>query len=149
MSSYKFIASGVVCDINDDKADIERNVQYVIDERCGGYAKLRYEKLADNKVRLIYFRDLIYPNGHKIIFDSDMALLSGFRINAYQETGNPIIYPLEYAGKNYYTATIAFLRLYDFMVYRETKGHTQKIRARMYSDRIVLEIEFKEGGNYA
>jgi len=147
MNDYKFIATGVVCDINDDKADIERNVQYVIDERCGGYAKFRYEKLADNKVRLIYFRDLIYPNGHRVIYDADMALLTGFGIHAYQETGTPIIYPLECAGKNYYTATIAFLRLYDFMVYKETKSHTKEIKARMYSDRIVLEIEFEEGGD--
>ena len=76
MNDYKFIATGVVCDINDDKADIERNVQYVIDERCGGYAKFRYEKLADNKVRLIYFRDLIYPNGHRVIYDADISHVS-------------------------------------------------------------------------
>jgi len=147
MNDYKFIATGVVCDINDDKADIERNVQYVINERCGGYAKFRYEKLKENKVRLIYFRDLIYPNGYRVIYDADMALLTGFRIHAYQETGTPIIYPLEYAGKNYYTATIAFLRLYNFMVYKESKSHTKEIKARMYSDRIVLEIEFEEGGD--
>ena len=143
MSSYKFIASGVVCDINDDKADIERKVQYVIDERCGGYAKFRYDKLADNKVRLIYFRDLLYPGKHKIIFDSDMSLLTGIKINGFQEDGYPFLWPLDFVGRNYCASTQCFLRFYSFLLHKE-KQDVNGVKARMYSDRVVLEVELKK-----
>lgn len=146
MKGYKFIASGILCNTNQSKAEIEGKVQQMIDFNWGGYAKFKYEKLKENKVRLIYFRDLIYPGKHKVIFDSDMSLISGITVSAFQEDGYPILWPLDVIRKNYCAPTLCFLRFYSFLLHNE-KQCLNEIKARMYTDRIILEIELKDGGD--
>ena len=141
---FKFIATGITFDTDVPTEIIECHVQQAINEELGGYARFKYEKVSDNKIRLIYIRDTIYNfDNSNYIYDTDMSLISGICINGFQSrpVGNPIIYPIKFNGKNFYTATAAFLRLYKFILF-EAEQQVEDIKARIYSDRIIIEIEF-------
>lgn len=141
---FNFIASGITFDTGVDKEEVEYHVQQAINEELGGYARFNYEKINDNKIRLIYTRDAIYHfSNSEYIYDTDMSLITGICINGFQikPVGNPIIYPIKFNGKNFYSPTAAFLRLYKFMLF-EAEQQVEDIKARIYSDRIIIEIEF-------
>ena len=91
-----FIASGIVFEKGVEKSEVERMVQQTIDEKFGGYAKFRYDELDANTIRLTYYRQEACASGSEYIYDSDMTLISGIGINAFQARpiGNPIIYPI-------------------------------------------------------
>lgn len=140
---FNFIASGITFDTGVDK-EVEYHVQQAINEELGGYARFNYEKINDNKIRLIYTRDAIYHfSNSEYIYDTDMSLITGICINGFQikPVGNPIIYPIKFNGKNFYSPTAAFLRLYKFMLF-EAEQQVEDIKARIYFDRIIIEIEF-------
>ena len=141
---FNFIASGITFDTGVDKEEVEYQVQQLINEHIGGYARFEYKKINDNKIRLIYYRDAIYDSDKSdYIYDSDMSLISGICIIGFQTKpiGNPIIYPIKFDGKYFYSPTAAFLRLYKFMLF-EAEQQVEDIKARIYSDRIIIEIEF-------
>ena len=141
---FKFIASGITFDTGVNKEEVEYNVQQAINEELGGYARFNYDKINENKIRLIYTRDAIYNfSNSEYILDADMSLITGICINGFQikPVGNPIIYPIKFSGKNFYSPTAAFLRLYKYMLFREGQ-QVEDIRARIYSDRVIIEIIF-------
>ena len=141
---FNFIASGITFDTDIDKKEVEYYVQQAINEQIGGYARFYYEKINDNKIQLIYIRDAIYDFGNsEYIYDTDMSLITGICINGFQikPVGNPIIYPIKFSGKNFYSPTASFLRLYKYMLFREEQ-QVEDIRARIYSDRVIIEIIF-------
>lgn len=141
---FNFIASGITFDTGVDKEEVEYQVQRLINEHIGGYARFEYKKIDDNKIRLIYYRDAIYNSDKSdYIYDSDMSLITGICINGFQikPVGNPIIYPIKFNSKNFYTPTAAFLRLYKFMLF-EAEQQVEDIKIRIYSDRLIIEIEF-------
>ena len=111
---FNFIASGIKFDTGVDKEEVEYQVQQLINEHIGGYARFEYKKINDSKIRLIYYRDARYNSDKSdYIYDSDMSLITGICINGFQikPVGNAIIYPRKVNSKNFYTPTAAFLRL--------------------------------------
>ena len=74
-----------------------------------------------------------------------MALITGLGIGAFQPQtvgGYPMIYPLNFAGKNFYTNITAFIRLYKMLLFMEMGQKVEHIGLRTYSDRILMQIIF-------
>ena len=53
-----------------------------------------------------------------------------------------MIYPLSFAGKNFYTGITSFIRFYKFQLFEETGQTVEHIGLRCYSDRILMQIIF-------
>jgi hypothetical protein len=94
---------------------------------------------------MFFVRDFNYDPDKPIIFDADMALITGVGIGAFQPQqvgGYPMIYPLSFAGKNFYTGITSFIRFYKFQLFEEIGQTVEHIGLRCYSDRILMQIIF-------
>ena len=134
MKNY-FIANGEVLNTNMSIEEMESQVQESLDEYTSGMAQ----------VRMFFVRDFDYDPDVPIIFDADMALITGVGIGAFQPQqvgGYPMIYPLSFAGKNFYTDVTAFIRFYKFQLFMEMGQTVEHIGLRCYSDRILMQIVF-------
>ncbi len=72
---------------------------------------------------MFFVRDFDYDPDKPIIFDADMALITGVGIGAFQLQdvgGYPMIHPLKFAGKNFYSDITSFIRFYKFQLFEET-----------------------------
>ena len=105
MKNY-FIANGEVLNTNMSAEEIELRVQESLDEYTSGMAQFRIKEISEKEVRMFFVRDFNYDPDKPIIYDSDMALITGVGIGAFQLQavgGYPMIHPLKFAGKNFYT----------------------------------------------
>lgn len=141
----KFIANGEILDTDMSIEDIEFQVQDALDENTSGIVNFRILELSEKEVRMVFIRDFICadPNKH-IISDKDMAIITGLSIAVFQPSevgGYPIIYPLKFIGKNFYSHITAFIRLYKLLLARENQG-VEHIGIRTYSDRILMQLIF-------
>ena len=134
MKNY-FIANGEVLNTNMSAEEIELRVQESLDESTSGMAQFRIKEISEKEVRMFFVRDFDYDPNKPIIYDSDMALITGVG-------GYPMIYPLSFAGKNFYTGITSFIRFYKFQLFEETGQTVEHIGLRCYSDRILMQIIF-------
>ncbi len=144
MKNY-FIANGEVLNTNMGIEEIESRVQESLDEYTSGMAQFRIKEISEKEVRMFFVRDFDYDPDVPIIFDADMALITGVGIGAFQPQqvgGYPMIYPLSFAGKNFYTDVTAFIRFYKFQLFMEMGQTVEHIGIRCYSDRILMQIIF-------
>lgn len=144
MKNY-FIANGEILNTNMSAVEIESRVQESLDESTSGMAQFRIKEISEKEVRMFFVRDFDYDPDKAIIFDADMALISGVGIGAFrpqQVGGYPMIYPLSFAGKNFYTGITSFIRFYKFQLFEETGQTVEHIGLRCYSDRILMQIIF-------
>ena len=144
MKNY-FIANGEVLNINMGIKEMESRVQELLDENTSGMAQFRIKEISEKEVWMFFVRDFDYDPNKPIIYDSDMALITGVGIGAFQPQqvgGYPMIYPLSFAGKNFYTDVTAFIRFYKFQLFEETGQTVEHIGIRCYSDRILMQIIF-------
>ena len=144
MKNY-FIANGEILNTDMSIEEIESRVQESLDEYTSGMAQFMVKELSDKEIRMFFIRDFrCYPN-KLIVYDADMALITGVGIGAFQLQavgGYPMIYPLSFAGKNFYTDVTAFIRFYKFQLFEETGQTVEHIGLRCYSDRILMQIIF-------
>ena len=144
MKNY-FIANGEVLNTNMGIEEIESRVSESLDDTTSGMAQFRVKRLSEKEVRFFFVRDFLCdPNKH-IIYDADMALITGLGIGAFQLQavgGYPMIHPLNFAGKNFYTDVTAFIRFYKSLLFMEMGQKVEHIGLRCYSDRILMQIIF-------
>ena len=99
-----------------------------------------------DKVLLEIDREFIIDPNKKIVYDRDMALLTGYDILLFQPypIGEAMLYPLELdvAQKAFYTDVTAFLRFYKFMLFQIVEQGASDIGIRCFSDRIAFQIIF-------
>ena len=78
------------------------------------------KEISEKEIRMFFVRtSTIIPN-QPIIFDADMALITGVGIGAFQPQqvgGYPMIHPLSFAGKNFYSEITSFIRFYKFQLF--------------------------------
>lgn len=144
MTNY-FILNGKLLDTDMSAEEIESRVSESLDDTTSGMAQFRIKRLSEKEVRFFFVRDFAYDPNKPIIYDSDMALISGVGIGAFQPQqvgGYPMIYPLSFAGKNFYTGITSFIRFYKFQLFEETGQTVEHIGLRCYSDRILMQIIF-------
>lgn len=143
MKNY-FIANGEVLNTDMSIEDIEMQVQNSLNETTSGMAKFRIKSISEKEVRMVFFRDFMQDPNEPIIFDTDMSLISGLYITAFQPLsigGYPLLFPLNFAGKNFYTDITAFIRFYKYTLLIEDQK-VEYIGIRTYSDRILMQIIF-------
>lgn len=140
----KFIANGEILDTSMSIEEIESRVQESLNESTSGLAQFRIKEISEKEVCFFFIRDFICnPNKH-IIYDADMNLITDLGIEAFQPLdvgGYPLIYPLKFAGKNFYTDITAFIRFYRLLLAREGQSF-EYLGLRTYSDRILMQIIF-------
>ena len=144
MKNY-FIANGEVRNTNMSIEEIESRVQESLDKNTSGMVQFKLKEISKKEVRMFFVRDFDYDSNKPIIFDVDMALISGVGIGAFQLQavgGYPMIHPLKFAGKNFYTDITAFIKFYKFQLFEETGQAVEHIGLRCYSDRILMQIIF-------
>ena len=78
MKNY-FIANGEVLNTNMSIEEIESRVQESLDEYTSGMAQFMVKEISEKEVRMFFVRDFDYDPDVPIIFDADMALISGNR----------------------------------------------------------------------
>ena len=144
MTNY-FIANGMILNTGMSVEKIELSVQEKLDETTGGMAQFRLQELSESGIIMVFIRDFLTEPGKSIIFDCDMNLILNIGIEAFlpkEVGGYPLVFPLNFAGKNFYTDMTAFIRLYKTLLLMYRKQEVEYIGIRCYSDRIVMKIEF-------
>lgn len=144
MKNY-FIASGAILDTGMSVEEIEMTVQENLDESTGGLVQFRLQELSESSITMVFIRDSLTDLNKPIIFDCDMNLILNVGIEAFLPEklgGYPLVFPLGFSGKNFYTDMIAFIRFYKTLLLFYRKQEVEYIGIRCYSDRIVMKIEF-------
>ena len=144
MTNY-FIANGMILNTGMSVEEIELSVQEKLDETTGGMAQFRLQELSESGIIMVFIRDFLTEPGKSIIFDCDMNLILRIGIEAFlpkEVGGYPLLYPLNFAGKNFYTDMTAFIRFYKTLLLMYRKQEVEYIGIRCYSDRIVMKIDF-------
>ena len=144
MKNY-FIASGTILDTGMSAEEIEAVVQENLDESTSGLVQFRILELSESGVKMVFIRDFFVDPNEPVIFDCDMNLILNIGIEAFlpeKMGGYPLVFPLNFAGKNFYTDMTAFIRLYKTLLLFYRKQEVEYIGIRCYSDRIVMKIEF-------
>lgn len=144
MKNY-FIANNEVLDTDMTIEEIEKRVQETLDESTSGFARFKIQEMGRNKVKMLFIRDFVYTSNEQIIYDTDMNLITNIGIPAFQlkEVGGyPLVYPLKFAGKNFYTSITAFLRFYKYTLFMQLGQQVEDISIRCYSDRIAFQIVY-------
>lgn len=144
MKNY-FIANGAILDTGMSAEEIEMAVQGNLDESTGGLVQFRVQELSESSVKMVFIHDFFVDPSEPIIFDCDMNLILNIGIEAFlpkEVGGYPLVFPLNFAGKNFYTDMTAFIRLYKTLLLMYRKQEVEYIGIRCYSDRIVMKIEF-------
>lgn len=144
MKNY-FIANGAILDTGMSVEEIETVVQENLDENTGGLVQFMIQELSESSITMIFIRDFLIDPGKPIIFDCDMNLILNIGIDAFlleKMGGYPLVYPLNFAGKNFYADMTAFIRFYKTLLLIYRKQEVEHIDIRCYSDRIVMKIEF-------
>ena len=83
MKNY-FIANGEVLNTNMSIKEMESRVQATLDENTSGMAQFRIKEVSEKEIRMFFVRDFDYNPDKPIIYDSDMALITGVGIGAFQ-----------------------------------------------------------------
>lgn len=144
MKNY-FIANGAILDTGMSVEEIEMAVQGNLDESTGGLVQFRLQELSESSITMVFIRDSLTDLNKPIIFDCDMNLILNVGIEAFLPEklgGYPLVFPLGFSGKNFYTDMIAFIRFYKTLLLFYRKQEVEYIGIRCYSDRIVMKIEF-------
>ena len=144
MKNY-FIANGEVLNTNMSIEEMESRVQESLDEYTSGMAQFKIKEISEKEVRMFFVRDFRCDPDKLIVYDADMALITGVGIGAFQPQqvgGYPMIHPLKFAGKNFYTDITAFIRFYKLLLFTEIGQQVEHIGLRCYSDRILMQIIF-------
>lgn len=144
MKNY-FIANGAILDTGMSAEEIEMAVQGNLDENTGGLVQFRLQELRESSITMVFIRDSLTDLNKPIIFDCDMNLILNVGIEAFLPEklgGYPLVFPLGFSGKNFYTDMIAFIRFYKTLLLIYRKQEVEYIGIRCYSDRIVMKIDF-------
>ena len=144
MKNY-FIANGEVLNTNMSIEEMESRVQESLDEYTSGMAQFRREESGRREARMFFARDFRCDPDKLIVYAADMELITGVGFGAFQPQqvgGYPMIHPLKFAGKNFYTDITAFIRFYKLLLFTEIGQQVEHIGLRCYSDRILMQIIF-------
>lgn len=145
MKNY-FIANGEILNTDMSLEEIESRVKDSLDENTSGMAQFRIKEISEKEVRFFFIRDFRCDPNKLIVYDADIALITGLEIGAFQRMevgGYPLLFPLDFAGKNFFTDVTAFIRFYKTLLFLGAKGQqVEHIGIRCYSDRILMQIIF-------
>lgn len=105
MKNY-FIANGEIINTDMSIEEIESRVQESLNEYTFGMVQFMVKEICKKEIRMFFIKDFRYNPNKFIVYDADMSLITGERIGVFQlQTvgGYPMIYPSNFAEKNFYT----------------------------------------------
>lgn len=146
MKKY-FIANGLLLDMDMSVEEINDAVNESLDRYTGGTAQFQVEEIGDDYIRMLFIRDIKFDLPSPIIYDSDMSLITDLGTGAFMPEdfgGYPLLHPLCYNGRNFYTDVITFTRFYNALLLLSTdgKGYVGTVGIRCYNDCVLMEIRF-------
>ena len=145
MTNY-FIANGIILDTGMNPEEIELSVQEKLDETTGGMAQFRLKEMNDSGVTMMFIRDFFIDDPYeRTIYGRDMNLILNVGIEAFlpkEAGGYPLLFPLGFRGKNFYTDVTAFIRFYKTLLLFYRKQEVESIGVRCFSDKLLLRIEY-------
>lgn len=147
MKNY-FIANKEVLDTTMTIEEIESAVNDSLEETTGGMVSFAIEELSENHVIMKYIRDFnINPDKPVIYYDTDANIISGIGLTAFTPKkmgGYPLISPLCFNGKNFYTDVTTFIQFYKTLLLFTCKGEgfVEEIGIRCYPDCIIMKITY-------
>ena len=146
MENNLFLAGGKILTTGMSIEEIETKVNDKLDKYTGGLGRFTIKELSPEKVEMNFWRDFILNQKSSVIYDMDMALITGIDICYFQLSpiGDPMIYPLILDAKKarFYTYTQAFLRFYKNLLFMLSQQRIKELKIRIYIDRITFKIEF-------
>ena len=146
MENNLFLAGGKILTTGMSIEEIETKVNDKLDKYTGGLGRFTIKELTPEKVEMNFWRDFILNQKSSVIYDMDMALITGIDICYFQLSpiGDPMIYPLILDAKKarFYTYTQAFLRFYKNLLFMLSQQRVKELKIRIYIDRITFKIEF-------
>lgn len=145
MITNYFIANGKILDTSMSAQEIEVTVQEKLDETTSGMARFKIKELSNSGVTMMFIRDFFVDPYDPIIYDRDMNLILDIGIEAFIPSiagGYPLLYPLDFDGKNFYTDITAFIRFYKTLLFIYREQQVERIGVRCFSDRVLLRIEY-------
>lgn len=146
MENNLFLAGGEILTTDMSIEEIETKVNDKLDKYTGGLGRFTIKELSPEKVEMNFWRDFILNQKSSVIYDMDMALITGIDICCFQLSpiGDPMIYPLILDAKKarFYTYTQAFLRFYKSLLFILSQQRIKELKIRIYIDRITFKIEF-------
>ena len=145
MTNY-FIANGIILDTGLNPDEIELSVQEKLDETTGGMVQFRLKEMNDSGVTMMFIRDCFIDDPYEpIIYDRDMNLILNVGIEAFlpkEAGGYPLLFPLGFRDKNFYTDVTAFIRFYKTLLLFYKKQEVERVGVRCFSDKLLLKIEY-------
>ena len=146
MENNLFLAGGEILTTDMSIEEMERKVNDKLDKYTGGLGRFTIKEFSPEKVEMNFWRDFILNQKSSVIYDMDMALITGIDICCFQLSpiGDPMIYPLILDAKKarFYTYTQAFLRFYKNLLFMLSMQRVKELKIRIYIDRITFKIEF-------
>lgn len=116
MENNLFLASGEILSTDMSIKEIETKVNDKLDKCTRGLGRFIIKELSSEIVEMDIWRDFILNQKSSVIYNMDMALITGIDICCFQLSpiGDPMIYPLILDAKEarFYTYSQAFLRFY-------------------------------------
>lgn len=146
MKNY-FIANRTIVDTTMTIEDIESAVNETLEETTGGMVYFEVEELSENHVIMKFIRDFNINPDKPIIYDTDANIISGIGMGAFTPKklgGYPLVSPLCFNGKNFYTDVTTFIQFYKTLLLFSTdgEGYVDEIGIRCYPDCILMKITY-------
>lgn len=146
MENNLFLAGGEILTTDMSIEEIETKVNDKLDKYTGGLGRFTIKEFSPEKVEMNFWRDFILNQKSSVIYDMDMALITGIDICCFQLSpiGDPMIYPLLLDAKKarFYTYSQAFLRFYKNQLFMLSQQRIKELKIRIYIDKITFKIEF-------
>lgn len=146
MKDNLFLVAGEILSTGMSIDEIEARVNENLEDHTGGLGRFTIKELSSESVEMDFWRDFILYPGSSVMYDMDMALITGIDISWFQlrPIGDPIIYPLKLDANTvrFYTHPRAFLRFYKNLLVLTSHQWVSNLKIGIYKDRITFKIEY-------